>query len=150
MNESIKSRYKPSHPQKYKGNPNNIICRSSWERKFCVWCDSNESILEWASEEFCIPYVSPFDKKVHRYYPDFIIKVKESSGQIKNYVVEIKPKKQTVPPIRKSKVTKSFIYEAKTYEINKAKWRAAEEWCEDRKLKFKIITENELFGDGVK
>ena len=65
-------------------------------------------------------------------------------------MVEIKPKKQTVPPIRKSKVTKSFIYEAKTYEINKAKWRAAEEWCEDRKLKFKIITENELFGDGVK
>jgi hypothetical protein len=144
MNESIKSRYKPSYPQKYKGNPNNIVCRSSWERKFCSWCDLNENILEWASEEFFIPYISPIDKKVHRYYPDFIIKVKESTGRIKTYVVEVKPKRQTMPPQRKSRVTKNFIYEAKTYEVNKAKWRAAEEWCKDRLLEFKIITEDEL------
>lgn len=144
MNESIKSKYRPSYPEKYKGNPNNIICRSSWERKFCVWCDLNENIIEWASEEFYIPYISPLDKKIHRYFPDFIIKVKESTGQIKTYVVEVKPKRQTLPPTRKSRVTKSFIYEAKTYEVNKAKWRAAEEWCKDRRLGFKIITEDEL------
>ena len=144
MNESIKSKYKPSYPQKYKGNPNNIICRSSWERKFCAWCDLNENIIEWASEEFYIPYISPLDKKIHRYFPDFIIKVKESTGQIKTYVVEVKPKRQTLPPTRKSRVTKSFIYEAKTYEVNKAKWTAAKEWCEDRLLEFKIITEDDL------
>jgi len=144
MNESIKSRYKPSYPKKYKGNPNNIICRSSWERKFCSWCDLNDNILEWASEEFFIPYVSPLDKKIHRYYPDFLVKIKESDGKTKTYVIEIKPKKQTLPPQQKSRITKSFIYESKTYAINKAKWKAADEWCKDRLLEFKIITEDNL------
>ena len=145
MGESFKSKYKPEYPQKYQGDPNNIICRSSWERRFCAWCDLNENILEWASEEFCIPYVSPIDGRVHRYFPDFLIKVKEKNGSTKTYVVEVKPKKQTKPPERKSKkVTKSFIYEAKTYEVNKSKWKAATEWCKDRRLEFKIITEDEL------
>ena len=92
MGESIKSRYKPSYPEKYQGNPNNIICRSSWERKFCRWCDLNKSIVSWASEEFSIPYVSPVDNRVHRYYPDYLIKVKESTGKVKTYVIEVKPK----------------------------------------------------------
>lgn len=145
MGESIKSRYRPSFPKKYKGNPNNIICRSSWERKFCAWCDLNENIVEWASEEFCIPYLSPLDGRVHRYFPDFLIKVKERNGSTKTYVIEVKPKRQTKPPQRKSKkVTKSFINETKTFEVNKAKWRAATEWCKDRRLEFKIITEDEL------
>jgi hypothetical protein len=144
MSESIKSKYKPSHPEKYKGNPNNIICRSSWERKFCHWCDSNSNILEWASEEFYILYLSPIDNKIHRYYPDFIVKMKDKTGKIKNYVIEVKPKKQTLPPQKKSRITKSFLYEAKTYEVNMAKWRAAEEWCKDRLLEFKVITEDDL------
>ena len=84
MGESIKSKYQPSYPRKYKGDPNNIICRSSWERKFCRWCDLNESILEWGSEEFWIPYLSPVDNKVHRYFPDFIIKVKERQVKSKH------------------------------------------------------------------
>jgi len=144
MAESIKSKYKPSHPQKYKGDSNNIICRSSWERKFCRWCDLNESVIEWGSEEFSIPYLSPLDNRVHRYFPDFIIKVKEQSGKIKTYVIEVKPKKQTAPPKQKSRVTKSYIHEAKTYAVNQAKWKAAKEWCDDRLLEFKIITEEEL------
>ena len=90
MAESIKSRYKPSNPEKYQGNPNNIICRSSWERRFCVWCDKNENIISWASEEFSIPYMSPIDNRVHRYFPDYIIKVREKNNKIKNYVVEVK------------------------------------------------------------
>ena len=144
MNESIKSKYKPKNPRKYKGNPNNIICRSNWEKKFCQWCDTNENILLWASEEFSIPYVSPLDRRVHQYYPDFLIKVQEGGGAIRDYVIEVKPKRQCIPPKRKSKVTKSYIYEAKTYEVNKAKWRAAEDWCKDRRLIFKVITEDEL------
>ena len=144
MNESIKSKYKPRNPRKYKGNPNNIICRSNWEKKFCEWCDTNKNILLWASEEFSIPYVSPLDRRVHQYYPDFLIKVQEGGGAIRDYVIEVKPKRQCIPPKRKSKVTKSYIYEAKTYEINKAKWRAAEDWCKDRRLIFKVITEDEL------
>ena len=144
MAESIKSKYKPSYPDKYQGDSSNIICRSSWERKFCHYCDLNENILEWGSEEFWIPYVSPIDKRVHRYFPDFIMKVKESNGQIKTYVVEVKPKKQTIEPKKRSRVTKSYIYECKTYAVNQAKWKAAKEFCDDRLINFKIITENEL------
>ena len=144
MGESLKSRYSPRYPQKYKGDFNNIICRSSWERRFCSWCDLNENIIEWGSEEFWIPYLSPVDNRIHRYFPDFIIKVKESTGQIKTYVIEVKPKRQTQPPKPKSRVTKGFLYEAKTYAVNQAKWKAAVEFCKDRMLEFKIITEDEL------
>jgi hypothetical protein len=144
MAESYKSKYKPNYPNKYKGDPNNIICRSSWERRFCSWCDLNENIISWGSEEFFIPYLSPVDNRVHRYFPDFIIKVKESTGQIKTYVIEVKPKRQTQPPKPKSRMTKGFLYEAKTYAVNQAKWKAADEWCKDRMLEFKVITEFEL------
>ena len=144
MAESIKSLFKPTKPRKYKGDITNIICRSSWERKFCNWCDINESILEWGSEEFWIPYRSPIDNKTHRYFPDFIIKVKESNGEVKTYVIEVKPKRQTKPPIKKKRVSKSYLYEMKTYSVNQAKWSAANEWCKDRRIQFKIITENEL------
>ena len=139
MGVSKKSIYSPSNPQKYKGNANNIICRSNWERRFCKWCDLTENILEWGSEEFFIPYVSPVDRRVHRYFPDFIIKVKESTGQVKTYVIEVKPKKQTKKP-----TSKSSLFEYKTYAINQAKWKSAREWCADRRIEFKIITEDEL------
>jgi hypothetical protein len=138
--------FRPRNPQKYKGNPNNIVYRSSWELKFMKWCDLNESILEYGSEEFYIPYISPVDNRIHKYFPDFIIKVKEKTGNTKTYVIEVKPQKQTKPPIKKSRVTKSFIQECKTYAINQAKWKAAEEFCKDRMIEFKIITEKELFG----
>lgn len=144
MGESIKSKFKPSFPQKYQGDPNNIICRSSWERRFCNYCDTNPNILRWASEEFSIPYVSPVDNRVHRYFPDFLIEVKESSGKIKKYIVEVKPEKQTLPPKQGKRVTKSYIYEAKTYAVNQAKWKAASEFCLDNGVEFKIITEKEL------
>ena len=144
MAESIKSRYKPVNPKKYQGNPNNIICRSSWERKFCQWADKKESVISWASEEINIPYISPKDNRVHKYYPDFLIKVKENSNRIKTYVVEVKPKKQTLPPKKRKRITKSYIYECQTYAVNQAKWRAASEFCKDNRIEFKIITEDEL------
>jgi len=144
MGETYKSKYKPSFPKKYKGNPNNIICRSSWERRFCRWCDLNDSILEWGSEEFYIPYLSPIDNRVHKYFPDFIVKLKENSGRVKTYVIEVKPKKQTRPPKPGKKKTKSYIYEATEYAKNQAKWKAAVEFCKDHMIEFKIITEDEL------
>ena len=143
MGESVKSRYKPNNPKKYNGDYRNIICRSNWERKFCSWCDLNENILEWGSEEFWIPYRAP-DGRVRSYFPDFIMKVKEQTGEIKTYVIEVKPAKQTRRPKPRKKVTKSYLYECKTYEVNQAKWKAAREWCDDRKVEFKIITEKEL------
>ena len=144
MAESRKSRYHPSFPNKYKGNANNIICRSNWERKFCKWCDSNPNILEWGSEEFFIPYLSPTDNRVHRYFPDFIIKVKESNGQIKRYVIEVKPKKQTLQPKAPKRKTPRYLSEVSAYIINQAKWEAAREWCADRRLEFLILTEEHL------
>jgi hypothetical protein len=144
MGESVKSKYKPSYPSKYKGDPNNIICRSSWERKFCRYCDLNESVISWGSEEFWIPYLSPVDNRVHRYFPDFIMKIKEDTGKIKTYVVEVKPRKQTVPPKKPKRQTKSYLYECKTYAVNQAKWKAAVEFCKDHMIEFKVITEKEL------
>ena len=144
MGESIKSRFKPLHPSKYKGDPNNIICRSSWERKFCQWCDMNNSIISWASEEFSIPYVSPKDNRIHKYYPYYLIKVKEKNDMIKTYVVEVKPHKQTMPPKPRSRKTKSYMTECVTYAVNQAKWKAAKEFCEDHRIEFKFVTEKEL------
>ena len=143
MGESIKSLFKPTRPKKYKGDITNIICRSSWERRFCNYCDQNENITEWGSEEFWIPYRAPYGK-VRRYFPYFIIKVKENTGQVKTYVIEVKPLKQTKEPKKRKKVTKSYLYECQTYAVNQAKWKAADEWCKDRKIEFKIITEREL------
>lgn len=144
MAESYKSIYKPSYPKKYIGDSNNIICRSSWERLFCRWCDLNENIIAWGSEEIRIKYYDPVKQKVRNYFPDFIIKVKEQSGEIKKYIVEIKPKKETVAPKPRNKVTKSYLHEVYTYETNKAKWAAAVEFCKDNMIDFKIITEQEL------
>jgi len=145
MGQSIKSIYKPSHPEKYLGNSKNIICRSSWERTFCRYCDTHPNVVKWASEEFSIPYISPVDGRPHRYYPDFLIEVKEKSGKIKKYVIEIKPKRQTLPPVKKKRITKGFITEARTYAINQAKWSAAVDFCKDNMIEFKIITEDQLY-----
>ena len=141
---SYKGRYRPSNPKKYRGDPSNIIYRSLWERKFMVYCDNNNKILEWGSEEIVLPYRSPIDNKVHRYFPDFYIKVKESNGKIKRYIIEIKPKKQTVEPKMKKRKTKGYIYEVYEYARNQAKWKAAEEFCKDRMWEFKVLTEEEL------
>ena len=144
MGESIKSKYTPVYPHKYKGNSKMIICRSSRERKFCQWCDMNNSIISWASEEFSIPYVSPKDNRVHKYYPDYLIKVKEKNDMIKTYVVEVKPYKQTRPPKTPKRKTKSYLTECVTYAVNQAKWKAAKEFCEDHRIEFKVVTEKEL------
>ena len=109
-----------------------------------VYCDNQTKILEWGSEEIVLPYRSPIDNKVHRYYPDFYIKVKESNGKIKRYIIEIKPKKQTVEPKMKKRKTKGYIYEVYEYAKNQAKWKAAEEFCKDRMWEFKVLTEDEL------
>jgi hypothetical protein len=143
---SYKGKYQPSFPKKYKGDPTNIVYRSLWERTFMKYCDTNENILEWFSEEIAVPYRSPIDNKIHRYFPDFYIKVKESNGSIKKYIIEIKPKKQTVEPQVQKRKTKGYIYEVYEYAKNQAKWKAAEEWCADKGYEFKVLTEDDLFG----
>ena len=141
---SYKGRYQPNNPLKYKGNFRNIIYRSLWELKFMKYCDSNQNILEWGSEEYIIPYRSPLDNKIHRYFPDFYIKVNEKNGHIKKYLIEIKPKRQCVEPKVQKNKTRGYLYEVYEYARNQAKWKAAKSFCADRLWEFKVLTEDEL------
>ena len=141
---AYKGRYQPNNPLKYKGNFRNIIYRSLWELKFMKYCDSNQNILEWGSEEIIVPYRSPIDNRYHRYFPDFYIKVRENTGKIKKYIIEVKPQKQCIEPKVQKKKTRSYVYQVCEYAKNQAKWKAAEEYCMDRGLEFKVLTENEL------
>jgi hypothetical protein len=141
---TYKGKYVPVNKKKYVGDPYKITYRSLWERRFMVYCDTTDAILAWASEEVIIPYISPLDNRVHRYFPDFFIKVKQKDQTIKNMLIEIKPKAQCSPPKTPKRKTKNYLYEVKTWGVNQAKWKAAREWCADRKFEFKLITENEL------
>jgi|TARA_B100001094_G_scaffold175032_1_gene169214 hypothetical protein len=141
---TLKGRYTPRNIKKYRGDHRNIIYRSSWELKFMKYCDLNHSILEWGSEEIVIPYRSPLDNRIHRYFVDFYVKVEDINKQIKKYLIEVKPKKQTKPPSKPKRQTKRYISEVSEYVKNQAKWEAATEFCEDRQWNFMIITEDEL------
>lgn len=135
-----KRKFVPVFPEKYAGDPNNIIMRSSWETQFANWCDKNESIVKWSSEETVIPYRCPTDNKIHRYFVDF--KITTANG--KTYLVEVKPAQQCQPPVYPGRNTKKYLTESYTYIKNQAKWTAAKQYCLDRKWEFKIITEYEL------
>lgn len=144
MSKFTQGRFKPKNPQKYKGDPSNIIYRSSWELKLLIYLDKHPSIEWYASEELSIPYVSPIDGKRHRYYADMIVRLKNGE----TLMIEVKPAKQTVPPQRKMKKnnqpTKTYISEVRTWGINSAKWEAARSFCKAKGWRFVIMTEKEL------
>ena len=142
--ETYKGKYKVKNPAKYRGDMNNVTYRSSWELKLMNWCDTNESVLEWGSEVAVIPYISPVDNKVHRYFVDFYMKIRDKHGVDQKYLVEVKPKKFTQEPVKPRRVTKQFVDEVFNYGVNQAKWKAAREFCEDRRWKFVVLTEDEL------
>ena len=141
---SYKGKFKPTFSEKYIGDYKNIIYRSLWELKFMNYCDKNENILKWSSEEIWIPYISPLDNRCHKYFPDFYIKYKDNNGKLKESLIEVKPKRQVNGPKIKSKVNKKQLYEMKEYAKNQAKWKAAKEFCEDRRWEFQILTEDNL------
>ena len=140
MAKSYKGLYRPTNPKKYVGNANQIVYRSLLERRFMRYCDLNDDIINWASEELPISYWSPIDKKWHRYFPDFIIKTSKN----KKFIIEIKPSRQVGKPKPPKKKTKSHMREQFEYIKNQAKWSAAKQYCEDKGIEFKIITEKEL------
>lgn len=108
------------------------------------WLDRNPDIISWASEELIVPYLSPVDGRWHRYFPDFIVKVKTKEGKLKTLMLEVKPKRQTKAPEPQQRKTKRYINEVVTWGINQAKWKYAEEYCADRGWEFKILTEDHL------
>jgi len=141
---SYKGRYNSKNPSKYIGDPTKIIYRSLWERRFMVYCDNNEKILSWGSEEVIVPYKSPIDGKMHRYYVDFIVEVLKTDGKKAVKLIEVKPKKQCSPPKKQPRKTRRYINEVKTWGVNSAKWEAATEYAKNRGWEFQILTEKEL------
>ena len=143
---AYKGKFTPKNPKKYIGDPTNIIFRSLWERRVMTYLDENINVLEWSSEEMAIPYISPKDNRYHRYYPDFLTKVKGPNGTTRTLIIEVKPKNQTMEPKVQKRKTKQYINEVITWGVNQAKWNAANEYCLDRGWEFKIMTEDEIFG----
>lgn len=141
---SYKGKFLPLNPDKYVGNYQNIIYRSSWELKAMKYFDMNPSIISWASEELFIPYFSPVDNKQHRYFPDFLIKVKKKNGDMETYLIEVKPENQTIQPQKKNRKSKRYLNESITFAVNQAKWKAADIFCQKNGWKFIILTEREL------
>lgn len=139
-----KRKFTPVFPEKYSGDPTNIIMRSSWETKFANWCDKNPSIVKWHSEETVVPYRCQTDNRIHRYFIDFKIQVKNTAGEIKTYLIEVKPASQTIPPKYPGRRTQRYLTESMTFIKNQSKWKAATEYCKDRGWEFKILTEKEL------
>ena len=143
-------RYTPSNPQKYLGKylP---IARSSWEGRVCIWLDNNPNILQWCSECAVIKYIDPIEPVkngrpyIRNYYPDFYAVMKETNGDVKRYLIEVKPKKETKAP-RRNKNPKTAMYEQKTWATNQAKWAAANRFCVANDIVFKILTEDQIPG----
>ena len=139
-----KRKYTPIHPEKYTGDPTNIIMRSSWETRFALYCDNNPQIVKWKSEETIVPYRCPTDNRIHRYFVDFQIQVRKRDGTLQTYLVEIKPAAQTQPPVFPGRKTQRYLTESMAFIKNQAKWKAAEQYAKDRGWEFKVITEHEL------
>lgn len=146
----MKGFFKCQHPEKYKGDPTQIIYRSQWEFKVMMQLDHDPQVVEWASEENPIAYTSPVDAytgRVHRYFPDFFVKKRDGT----TYIIEVKPAEQCLPPKKPKKSDtakrqKQFLKESMTYAVNQAKWQAAEKYCARKGWNFIVITEKEIFG----
>ena len=142
---AYKSKYIPENLEKYKGDPTKIVFRSSWERKYGKWCDLSQKVLAWSSEEVIVPYICPTDGKKHRYFLDFYVKVQNKDGVVTENLIEIKPYKETRPPVKKGKRKDRLLMETKTFMKNQAKWAAASAYAKKRGWNFFVLTEKELY-----
>jgi NADH pyrophosphatase NudC (nudix superfamily) len=133
-------KYIPRNPQKFEGDVNNIIFRSSWELKCLQFFDNNPAITKVMSEEIKIPYWNPVKRKPANYFPDFYIELVDKSGTFRRELIEVKPHSQVVEQKNES------VYTALSRAVNYAKWEAAVKWCTARGINFRIITEAEIYG----
>lgn len=141
--------FRPVNLDKYMGDPNNIIFRSSWEFKFLKWCDTSPTVLRYASEPIGIVYYNPLDHRPHTYYVDFYVITQGTDGTEQKWLIEVKPLKYVNPPTTPQRMTDkqtaNYVWAAKQYVINQAKFEAAKAFAAQRGVKFGIITENFLF-----
>jgi len=140
------------HPEKYIAENKVVTARSGWEISFIFdFLDKHSSVLSWTSEDIIIPYCCPVrNNSVHRYFPDFMMEVKEATGTIKDYLVEIKPFIETNPPTKPKRMNKSYIDRVNTYIKNCAKWDAARTYCNNlrkqgKNIEFVIMTEKGIY-----
>ena len=143
---AYKGRYKIKNPDKYLGNPTNVIFRSLWERNTFRWCENNPKVRAWSSEEIVVPYKCKVDNKLHRYFVDLYVEM--NNGQ--TILVEIKPKKETLPPKQPKRKTKKFLNEVITFSKNQDKWEAADQYAKHKGWKFQVWTEETLKNLGIK
>lgn len=136
--------FKPVNPEKYAGDPTDIVYRSGLEKRYMMYFDTNPSILKWAVEEIVVPYVSPLDNAPHRYFPDFIVKLRDKNGQINTLMIEIKPSKEREKPVKGNKSNRKFMEEVAVYAVNQAKWKYAQNFCEKNNMQFVVLTEQEI------
>lgn len=140
-----KGKFYLNYPEKYLGNSNNIIFRSSWELEAFKFCDNNKNIIRWASEEIAIPYMKPSQGgfKQAKYYPDLYVEYYNKHGSLVRELIEIKPYKQLTASRARKRTTR--LLENQAYAVNFAKWEAAKEWCRKRNIRFTFLTEKDLF-----
>lgn len=143
---SYKGRYTVKNKKKYRGDSSNVVYRSMWEKWCFKWCDENPNIKTWSSEEIVIPYLYDVDKRYHRYFMDLKITYTNNT----TVLVEVKPEKQTKPPIYPGRKTKAYLSEGLEYVKNQNKWKAASEFAKDRGWQFQIWTEKHLEKMGIK
>ena len=145
MPKTLQGKFRPRNPHKYRGNAGDICYRSSWELDCMKWFDRREDVIWWMSEERCIWYDDPINKKKRRYFPDFIIHYKRKDGIAVTEMIEVKPQKQVEgPPRNPKRKTAAWMKAVETYVINQKKWEAAVKQCEDRGWNFRLLTENDV------
>lgn len=148
MSKFYQGQYLVENEQKYIGNKKPIF-RSSWEKRMCTFFDTSRSVIKWGSEIVVIPYIYSIDQKEHKYYTDFYAEIIDKQGNIKKWIVEVKPYKQTLKPKepknKTKKAMKNYMYAINTYIKNQDKWKYAKEFCDFNNLIFKIITEKNIF-----
>jgi hypothetical protein len=138
--------FTPLHPEKYDGDINTITYRSKMELRMMKYLDDQPSVLRWSSEETVIPYYSPLDKKMHRYFVDFKVITKNRDGKITTRLVECKWSTATVPPKEPKRKTRRYFAEQKNWIINQAKWTEAKKFCDQHGWEWMILTEKHLSG----
>ena len=146
MSNYLQGKFKPNNPNKYQGNVNNIVFRSSLELVAFKFCDMNSAIVRWSSEETVIPYISPVDGRAHRYFMDLKVWTrKEGQDELQVTLIEIKPKDQIKQPKKTPTMKESTFNNAmRTWLVNAAKWEATRELCKKNRWKFIIWTEEHL------
>jgi hypothetical protein len=141
MSKFAQGVYKVTNPLKYVGKREPRY-RSGWELAFMRFCDTNDNILQWASESIVIPYRHPLTGKMTNYVPDFLITYRTKDNRMCAEVIEIKPKKQSVIESKASARDRAVV------AVNYSKWDAATKWCRRQGLQFRVITEDDIFRQG--